>query len=61
MQCKKTLLAKFEEHLKFKYNLKLDSDPNLAHLADRPFSNTDSSNDPEADAFQRAKEKVLFA
>jgi hypothetical protein len=54
-------LAKFEEHLKFKYNIKLDSDPNLAHLADRPFSNTDSNNDPEADAFQRAKEKVRLA
>jgi hypothetical protein len=51
-------VAKFEEVLKSKYNMVLDNTQNNLNLNDRALSGTDSSNDPEADMFNRAREEV---
>lgn len=51
-------MNKFEEVLKTKYNITLDSTQAQQALHDRALSGTDSTNDPEADIFHRAREEV---
>ena len=54
------MVARFEEVLKTKYNMTLDNTQAQLHMNDRALSGTDSSNDPEADIFHRAREEVLL-